>query len=244
MLYLSDHVFCREFADGAVLLDLRTGRYLGLAAVDLPLLKARIVNWPGVEPKTSQPADLATDDSKAHPLIAALLARGIITSLAACAPRAPASSPPTSLMTTGTAAAMDCARGSLPLSHIFTFILSLLEVRLRARGGRLEPLVNWLERRQRFLAASSCDEASLVSLLASHARLRLWFYTARNHCLSDSLILSVFLTRNRVPCTFVIAVATKPFLAHAWVQIEEAVLNDTAEHTQMFSPLLAAGTAA
>jgi hypothetical protein len=44
-----------------------------------------------------------------------------------------------------------------------------------------------------------------------------------------------------VPCTFAIGVATKPFLAHAWVQIGESVLNDTAEHVQDFKPLLSIG---
>jgi len=44
-----------------------------------------------------------------------------------------------------------------------------------------------------------------------------------------------------VPCTFVIGVATKPFLAHSWVQIGEYVLNDTAEHAQDFKPILSIG---
>jgi hypothetical protein len=38
-----------------------------------------------------------------------------------------------------------------------------------------------------------------------------------------------------------IGVSTKPFLAHAWVQMSELVLNDTAEHVQTFTPLLAIG---
>jgi hypothetical protein len=41
-----------------------------------------------------------------------------------------------------------------------------------------------------------------------------------------------------VPCTFVIGVATRPFVAHAWVQIAGSVLNDTVEHVQDFAPIL------
>jgi hypothetical protein len=44
-----------------------------------------------------------------------------------------------------------------------------------------------------------------------------------------------------VPCTFVIGVATKPFLAHSWVQLGEYVLNDTTERVQDFMPILSIG---
>ena len=80
-----------------------------------------------------------------------------------------------------------------------------------------------------------------MARLASFLWLRTWCYTAQRRCLFDSLVLSVYLTRGMVPCTFVIGVATKPFLAHSWVQIGEHVLNDTAEHTQDFKPILSIG---
>jgi hypothetical protein len=104
-------------------------------------------------------------------------------------------------------------------------------------------MLNWLERRQRLLVSEMPPNTQeLERLLCAHGRWRIWFYTAQNHCLLDSLVLSVFLTNRRVPSTFVIGVATKPFLAHAWVQIGDSVLNDTSEYTQMFSPLLAVGS--
>jgi hypothetical protein len=62
--------------------------------------------------------------------------------------------------------------------------------------------------------------------------------------LFDSLVLSAFLTKCGQPCTFVIGIATKPFVAHAWVQSGDAVLNDTAEYIQTFDPILAIGAAA
>jgi hypothetical protein len=77
--------------------------------------------------------------------------------------------------------------------------------------------------------------------LASFLWLRTWCYTAQRRCLFDSLVLSIYLTRGMVPCTFVIGVANKPFLAHAWVQIGESVLNDTAEHVHNFKPILSIG---
>jgi hypothetical protein len=53
--------------------------------------------------------------------------------------------------------------------------------------------------------------------------------------------LTVYLTKAKIPCTFVIGVASRPFLAHSWVQIGDSVLNDTAEHTQNFKTILSIG---
>ena len=80
-----------------------------------------------------------------------------------------------------------------------------------------------------------------MTRLTSFLWLRALCYTAQRRCLFDSLVLSVYLTREKIPCTFVIGVATKPFLAHSWVQIGESVLNDTAERVQDFKPILSVG---
>ena len=103
------------------------------------------------------------------------------------------------------------------------------------------PLLGWLDRRQHLIESNSAKLHTLPSLISSFRQLRIWFYTAHDQCLFDSLVLSVFLTLLKVNCTFVIAVVSKPFLAHAWVQVGDMVLNDTAEHAQEFHPLLGVG---
>lgn len=104
------------------------------------------------------------------------------------------------------------------------------------------PLLGWLDRRQHFIDSNMANLHTIPSLMSSFCQLRIWFYTAYDQCLLDSLVLSVFLTLCKAPCTFVIAVASKPFLAHAWVQVGDMVLNDTAEHVQEFHPLLGVGS--
>jgi hypothetical protein len=104
------------------------------------------------------------------------------------------------------------------------------------------PLLGWLDRRQHLIESNSANLHTVGALISSFRQLRIWFYTAHDQCLFDSLVLSVFLTLLKVPCTFVIAVASKPFLAHAWVQVGDMVLNDTAEHVQEFQPLLGVGS--
>jgi len=133
---------------------------------------------------------------------------------------------------------------SVPVHHVFAFLQALLRVPLRGRRDKLMPLLGWLDRRQHLIESNSANLHTLHSLISSFRQLRIWFYTAHDQCLFDSLVLSVFLTLLKVHCTFVIAVASKPFLAHAWVQVGDMVLNDTAEHVQEFHPLLGVGGSA
>jgi hypothetical protein len=134
------------------------------------------------------------------------------------------------------------ARRRIPTAHIAQFLTAFLEVVWRLRRNGLEALIDRLHRRQSSIHREHLiTQQDTIGRLASFLWLRTWCYTARQHCLFDSLVLSVYLTRGMVPCTFVIGVSTKPFLAHSWVQIGESVLNDTAEHVQDFKPILSIG---
>jgi hypothetical protein len=240
MLNLSAHVCFRDFEDGAILLDLRYGSYLSISAADVAALKLRISNWPpsvrGAHSR--QQSTVTAPNGSIDNLASELLARGILTTSACAARQPPSVCPVTSLAVTG----RNTTRQSLTLRLVVELIAALIFVKLRTRRGQLLPMLNWLERRQRLMDSEMQPNTEEIErLLCAHGRWRIWFYTAQNHCLLDSLVLSVFLTNRRVPNTFVIGVATKPFLAHAWVQIADSVLNDTSEYTQMFSPILAAG---
>lgn len=245
MQHLSDHVYCREFEDGAILLDLRTGNYLGLHAAILPHLKTHIANWPTYDPVNADLHGVRTvaheEREAADTIVADLLSRGLLTPIAPSTKRVHAASALSSLAITCRSAAAQAP----PIGHVFKFARALLHVRLSWRGGKLEPLLGWLSARQSTLAdVTPLDPNILLPFLRSYCQLRIWFYTARDHCLFDSLVLSAFLTKCRLPCTFVIGIATKPFVAHAWVQSGDAVLNDTAEYIQTFDPILAIGAAA
>ncbi len=234
MYYLSAHTHCAEFNEGAILLDLRTGNYLGFDDDALQHLKSRVANWP-----SSGPSDNGThtDTESASTFIEDLLARGILTSLEPRTSRPSPAIPLTSISTTGCPTAL----GSMPLDQLFAFIKALLRVLFSGRRNRILPVLGWLDGRQHLIDSNTANLHTLPTLMSSFRRLRIWFYTAHDRCLFDSLVLSVFLTLRKVPCTFVIGVASKPFLAHAWVQAGDMVLNDTAEHVQEFHPLFGVG---
>ena len=88
--------------------------------------------------------------------------------------------------------------------------------------------------------ATQADTERCIELALVFRRLRPWAYRAREKCLLDSLVLTRFLHICDIPVTLVLGVAPKPFTAHAWVQFGSIVLNDKAEHVQMYTPILAA----
>jgi Transglutaminase-like superfamily len=240
MLYLSEHVHFCQSADGAVLLDLHSGGYLGVPASALPCLESQIANWPKTVPSiitraTGQPP-LA--DTAASELIASLHKRGVLTTIATPTRYLACTRPASSISLTGRA-----TESRLPaLSYAIPFLLALAEVRTHLRSSKLEPLLLKLGVQLREVALERPQQVPLTKLLSAYWRLRTWTFTAADACLLDSLVLSQFLAKHRIHNTFVIGVTSKPFLAHAWVQIGDAVLNDTAEHVQQFEPILAVGT--
>jgi Transglutaminase-like superfamily len=236
MFFLCAHVYCCEFDDGAVLLDLRGDTYLGIDARHLSNLRSRIGNWPESEQpqRAVEPPDLsATED-----LIKDLLAREILTTSSTSRKPSPATHPTMAL----TIMNFRDVHRRIPLAHVGQFLMALLVVAWNLRRNHLPAILAWLRGRQsRLQRGGAAEQENVLPQLASFLWLRTWCYTASRRCLFDSLVLSAYLTRARIPCTFVIGVATKPFLAHAWVQIGESVLNDTAERAHDFRPILSIG---
>ena len=235
--FLSAHSYCCELEDGAIILDLTTGSYIGVHAESLLELRVRVLNWPNSceLDRDAVPSTKATSGR----LIADLLSRGILTT--SPTPERTPIAPHT--LGTLTIHEFTAERRWAPITHIPQFAMALAAVIMRHKDKRLRSLLEWLRQRQYAISREgpAATRKNAVTPLASFFRLRIWFYTADRRCLFDSLVLATFLTRQMIPCTFVIGVSTKPFLAHSWVQMGELVLNDTAEHVQMFTPILAIG---
>jgi hypothetical protein len=235
-LFLSTHAHCCEFGDGAIILDLRSDTYLGIDAQQLCNLRMRVANWPVSAPSDQQIQHhgVSVPDS----LIAALLNRGILTTSPTSRHSPPATNPTSAL----TLLRSPAGRRRVPLTHVVQFLTAFVVVMWRLKRNGLPSLVDWLRRRQSAIdRGHSLTRDQVARRLESFLWLRTWCYTARDRCLFDSLVLSVYLTRGMIPCILMIGVATKPFFAHAWVQIGEWVLNDTAEHAQDFTPIFSVG---
>jgi hypothetical protein len=235
--YLTAHSYCCEVEDGAIILELITGSYIGVDAAYLPDLRSFIPDWP--EARAAGRALPRACKSSVDALIANLLARGILATRPSLRRTSRASTLVTDLRNT-------CVSGTqprTPMRQLVHFLIALVHAKARTKDKALASLLEWFYRRQQLIPHSDVSVAlqKVTMPLAAFLRLRIWWYTAANHCLFDSLVLAIFLTRQRIRCSFVIGVSTKPFIAHAWVQLGAFVLNDSVEHIQMFTPILTIG---
>jgi hypothetical protein len=108
------------------------------------------------------------------------------------------------------------------------------------RGHLLALVTRLLARKASILPASRMGEAhDVVTLVHIVRRLSALFYTSKDACLLDSFVLAEFLISYGYRPTLVLGVHTKPFLAHAWVQMDDCVLNDSMEYAQTLTPIAA-----
>lgn len=80
-------------------------------------------------------------------------------------------------------------------------------------------------------------DAALVEA-AAFERSRPLVPIARN-CLLDSLALDSWLARRGYGAQLVFGITPEPFAAHCWLQIPQALLNDSYDHVSSFTPILA-----
>jgi hypothetical protein len=127
------------------------------------------------------------------------------------------------------------------LSHWLNLFLACAlaysSLRLRPLGSVLRAAQKRKARERELVDQANLD--ALPDLVSVFLHLRPFYYSWKNRCLFDSLVLIEFLARYRCFPLWVIGVKTDPFLAHSWVQQGECVLNGSPEYTQRFTPILA-----
>jgi Transglutaminase-like superfamily len=235
--FLHPDAFVCRIEDGAVLLDLTRNKYFAIESHDALELDRHL--------NGGEIPDMASDgnghlDNPRVEFISALVERGLLVSY-----------PSLHKGTNGDVVAPTRSLTSMPnsssqkapqLAQLGHIAWALTHVRLNLRLRRLRSLVHYLRRwKLLFEIRSSPDTASfdeLVDLVIAFRKLRPWLYTATNRCLLDALVLTEFLFQHNYFPTFVIGVDTKPFCAHAWVQMGDCVLDDRVERVQNFTPIL------
>jgi hypothetical protein len=103
----------------------------------------------------------------------------------------------------------------------------------------LEKTVRRIERRKHCSRKSlDLDLERTRELTGAFTTLRPFFYSAKNRCLLDSLVLIEFLALHDVFPAWVIGVKTFPFAAHSWVQTGPFVLNGNPGYVRGYVPIL------
>jgi hypothetical protein len=125
--------------------------------------------------------------------------------------------------------------------HVIRFLASCISVWAALHWRSLEYALARLQARKARLTSNvycSSNVATAKQLASVFVYLRTFVYTASDHCLYDSLVLSTFLHRYRIPSTCVFGVRTLPFSAHCWVQTDRALMTEVnLEYVATFSPI-------
>ena len=229
--------------DGAtIFLSLRNGKYQAISGPLVELLSQCVCGWPQCElpasPSPIGPIPIDDDDERLE-AVESLVHAGLLTHDVNDARPSPFTS-------TRACSAVEYPRPyetrHIPSPmHVLRFFAAVLSVRVRMRiSGGASHLIREVAHRNATHAARSSRKSIEhgTALTRIFESLRIWTYTARELCLADSLILANFLQRNHVYPTFVIGIGTKPFSAHAWVQIDDIVLNDKVERVYEYTPIL------
>jgi hypothetical protein len=102
--------------------------------------------------------------------------------------------------------------------------LAVIDVTLRTVGYRR--VRTWLRRVDHGGAATPVHPSTLASLTAAVDR-AMAYYPRETMCLQRSATLTWLLRRVGVAAELVIGCRHTPFYAHAWVEVDRVVVNDT-----------------
>jgi Transglutaminase-like superfamily len=229
--YLPRYVFVSFLDESCIWLDTRIDKFLSTSREECQCLSELVEGWPVAEPGHFH-AD--STQGAAREVAESLLRQGLLTrgrnGKSAAPPRL--KSPSRSVT--------NC--GILPIicwHHRASFFTAWLLTILTFKLGSLQLALSTLEKRKAMSGRRSTDEKleKTCGLVHVFMRFRSHFYSAKGECLFDSFALANFLAWYRRFPAFVIAVSEAPFFAHGYLQEDDMVLNDDADHVKEFQPV-------
>ncbi len=229
--WLSPHVHVCITDDYAVLLDLRRDKYIGIGREHMPALAASVMGWPRTARLEIEPAP------PAKALLRKMLSTGMLTTDSAIGKEA---RPPVLPRPQFTAIKADLEyRPQVTIRNVSQVLIAAAQAKALLKWRPIEAVVARVKRRKERCAGNEFDLDAARPLVESFLYLRPLFFTTKDECLFDSLVLVELLARDHQFPVWLFGVSTSPFRAHSWVQAGDRVLNDLPERVCRFTPILA-----
>jgi hypothetical protein len=229
--YIRKDIYFCETDSGVIFLDLNSRQYFGVPKNQVDQLAIAVHDW---SPRAHHPNehDEAVESSP-HRVISDLLRKGVLTR---SEERRRSDVSNANVNPSRAYHFVRNVRTHLHARHVLTMALCVLKIRCALKLSRLRGVIHRLQ--LPMLTVPTPRREELWELLDTFLFLRPWFYTTRDACLLDSLVLSHFLRSYGVAVTLSLGVHANPFRAHAWVQSGPVILNDTLENVSVYTPLL------
>ena len=123
--------------------------------------------------------------------------------------------------------------------HIIKFFTATALTYLKLRFTSTEKIVNSVkDRKRKHQSTPSSKPEEIRELVEIFKILRPLFFTAKDHCLFDSLALIEFMARSSIYPTWVFGVKIGPFGAHCWVQDDNFIYNESLQNAHHFTPIM------
>jgi len=233
LYFLPHHVYLCQTDDGILILDAKRNRYFGLDHGSASALSAIVADWPTCKLAPPAQQSRSEDIDKA---IRHMTQRGLLTARSVRRNSISTGLAPATSSYLREDAEDDCQLK--PLVRL-RFVASCIKVRALLSHRTLDKVLGRLEARKTARSSGRVLDVSIARHLAqAHIRMRCFVYTAREHCLYDSLVLVEFLSYFNLFPELVIGVTTGPFKAHCWVQHAGLVFNDDYDRVRNFTPIL------
>jgi len=149
----------------------------------------------------------------------------------------PATAPTTSQANDSTGPRNGQWTGEFRLPSPFQAGLAILAVKVALRVMGFDWTTSWIERRVRHIEVSTTWDLRAVQAAERSVALAGALYPGRARCLEQSLVLYYLLRRQGVAIQYRQGVQAHPFVAHAWLEYGDVLINDVLEHVQLYAPL-------
>lgn len=220
------------------MLDLKRHKYLAVASPEE--LAPWVAGWPvAANPAREASGGVGRQTSRvtAIPaLLSKLVRRGLLTPDPACGKLAQPMTMPRPC-----SALVNFQFGRRPpVKGVRAIAVGKAWLKARIAFSRL-PMLRLVERVQERKARAlhqSWDAQTARDLVREFLWLRSLYYSARDACLFDSLVLLELLAQQEMFPTWVFGIKLAPFSAHCWIQDHDVVWNDTPERAGTYTPIL------
>lgn len=236
---LAPMVFAATTAHGAVLLDLKRNRYLGIGLDEVRALEYLVTDWPSRGAAASTLTPRTVPSATEVDLISSLERMDLLR--AGTNHSSEVTSPNVRLDGDLVAIGDELSSPiSVRIGHILTFSVALISALI---GLHVIPIASTARRvhRRRIAAVSSgyiFDPRAATHFVCIFRRIRPFAFTASGHCMLHALTLVNFLARYKQFPMWILGVRVDPWAAHSWVQYDSFLLDTNPEKVCNFDPIV------
>ena len=126
----------------------------------------------------------------------------------------------------------------ITMKNLYKFIYAILLALIGTKAIGLYRLARWVNRRKT-KAYYRASKSNLESAVYAFRAMRPLCYSSKDNCYFNSAVLMFYLISLGYRPLWIFGVKVNPFAAHCWVQVEEIVVSDYVQATEVYAPIMA-----